>query len=86
MEIKATKLYVAFTVNGSNFTDITLQKKGVKLWLNLFKGELEDPYKLARDVANIGHHGNGDYELTITSTDKLDYVLTLIKQAYQQKA
>ena len=86
VEIKATKLYVAFTVNGSNFTDITLQKKGLKLWLNLFKGELEDPYKLARDVANIGHHGNGDYELTITNTDKLDYIATLIKQAYRQKA
>ncbi len=86
VEIKATKLYVAFTVNGSNFTDITLQKKGLKVWLNLFKGELEDPYKLARDVANIGHHGSGDYELTISNTDKLDYIATLIKQAYRQKA
>ena len=35
VEIKATKLYVAFTVNGSNFTDIALQKQGLKLWLNL---------------------------------------------------
>ena len=43
-------------------------------------------YKLARDVANIGHHGNGDYELTITNNDKFDYIITLIKQAYRPKA
>lgn len=86
VEIKATKLYVAFTVNGSNFTDIALQKQSLKLWLNLPYGELEDPYQLARDVSNIGHHGNGHYELTIKDADKLDYILTLIKQAYLKKA
>jgi len=86
LEIKATKLYVAFTVNGSNFVDIAMQKKGLKLWINLFKGELEDPYKLARDVANVGHHGNGDYELSVGNADKLDYIITLIKQAYRAKS
>jgi hypothetical protein len=85
VEIKATKLYVAFTVNGSNFTDIAIQKKALKLWINLSKGDLEDPYKLARDVANIGHHGNGDYQLSISNADKLDYIITLIKQGYQSK-
>jgi hypothetical protein len=84
--IKANKLYVAFTVNDSNFTDIALQKQGLKLWINLPKGELEDPYKFARDVSNIGHHGNGVYELAIKNADKLDYILTLIKQSYKQKA
>ena len=86
VEIKATKLYVAFTVNGSNFTDIAIQKKALKLWINLSQGGLEDPYKLARDVANIGHHGNGDYQLSISNADKLDYIITLIKQGYQSKA
>ena len=85
VEIKATKLYVAFTVNGANFTDIAIQKKALKLWINLPKGGLEDPYKLARDVANIGHHGNGDYQLSISNADKLDYIITLIKQGYQSK-
>ena len=44
------------------------------------------PYKFARDVSNIGHHGNGVYELAIKNADKLDYILTLIKQSYKQKA
>ena len=86
VEVKATKLYVAFTVNGSNFVDVAIQKKALKLWINLFRGELEDPYNLARDVANIGHHGNGDYELTVSGPDKLDYIVMLIKQSYQSRA
>lgn len=85
VEIKVTKLYIAFTVNGSNFTDIVILKKGLKLFLNMKQGTLDDPYKLTRDVSNTGHWGNGDYELNISNADKLDYVLSLIKQAYKSK-
>ena len=85
VEIKVTKLYIAFTVNGSNFTDIVMLKKGLKLFFNMKQGTLDDPYKLTRDVSNTGHWGNGDYELNISNADKLDYVLSLIKQAYKSK-
>ena len=34
-----------------------------------------------RDVSNIGHWGNGDYELVIKNTDDLEYIMSLIKQA-----
>ncbi|MBO4646868.1 MAG: hypothetical protein J5806_01785 [Lentisphaeria bacterium] len=85
VEIKVTKLYIAFTINGSNFTDIIIQKKGLKIFLNMEQGSLEDPYKLTRDVTHVGHHGNGDYELNISNAEKLDYVLSLIKQSYFNK-
>lgn len=85
VELKATKLYIAFTVNGSNFTDIVIQKRSLKIFINMIQGSLEDPYKLTRDVAHLGHHGNGDYELTISNAEKLDYVLSLIKQSYLNK-
>jgi len=85
VEIKVTKLYIAFTINGSNFADIVILKKGLKIFLNMAKGSLEDPYNLTRDVSCTGHWGNGDYELNISDADKLDYVLSLIKQSYQNK-
>lgn len=85
VEVKATKLYVAFTVNGSNFVDIVIQRKGLKIFLNMFQGTLDDPYDLTRNVANTGHWGNGDYELTISNAEKLDYILSLIKQSYKNK-
>ncbi len=85
VEIKATKLYIAFTVNGSNFTDIVIQRKGLKIFLNMPQGSLDDPYQLARNVSSTGHWGNGDYEVIMSNADKMDYILSLIKQSYLNK-
>ena len=72
--------YIAFKKK-SNIVDICIQRKGLKLWINLKKGQLEDSKKLTRDVSDIGHWGNGDYELTVKNTDDLEYIMSLIKQA-----
>ena len=79
-EIKPKKLYIAF-VAGTNVVDIHIQKKALKIWLNLTKGELDDPKKIARDVSSTGHWGNGDYEIQISTDDDLEYILSLIKQS-----
>lgn len=83
IELKPTKKYVAF-VSGSNIADIHVQKKALKMWINMFKGELDDPKELARDVANVGHWGNGDYELQIRDDENLEYIMSLIKQSYKR--
>lgn len=83
IELKPTKKYIAF-VSGSNIADIHVQKKALKMWINLFKGELDDPKELTRDVANIGHWGNGDYELQIRDDENIDYIMSLIKQSYKK--
>lgn len=82
IEVSATKLYIAFK-KGKNITDIQLQKKGLKLWINLSKGELDDPKNLASDVSGVGHWGNGDYELKVSDTTHLEYIMSLIKQAIE---
>ncbi len=82
IEVSATKLYIAFK-KGNNITDIQLQKKGLKLWINLSKGELDDPKNLASDVSVVGHWGNGDYELKVSDTTHLEYIMSLIKQAIE---
>ena len=43
----------------------------------------KDYKKIARDVSNIGHWGNGDYEVIISDKDDLDYLFDLIKQVYK---
>lgn len=63
------------------FAYIEIQKKNLKLWVNLKRGQLDDSKGLARDVSSVGHAGNGDYELTITDTENLEYIMSLIKQA-----
>ncbi|MGL4667853.1 MAG: endonuclease NucS domain-containing protein [Saezia sp.] len=80
IEIKPKKLYIAFKKN-KNFVDIRLQSKALKMWINLKKGELDDPKNLAMDVSEIGHWGNGDYQLHVYDTNNLEYIMSLIKQA-----
>jgi predicted transport protein len=83
IEVRPRKKYVGF-VSDTNFVDVHPQKSQLKLWINLSKGELEDPKKIARDVSEIGHWGNGDYETLVKSTDDLKYLMTLIKQSYNK--
>ena len=52
--------------------------------MNLKKGILVEPKKLARDVSDIGHHGNGDYEINVKDNSNIDYILSLIKQSYDK--
>ncbi len=80
VEIQARKDYIAFKKN-SNIVDITIQRKGLKMWINLKKGNLDDPKNITRDVSATGHWGNGDYELTINDTTNLEYIMSLAKQA-----
>ena len=83
IEIKPNKLYIAF-VSGTNVVDINPQKAALKIWFNMFMGELDDPKKITRDVSKIGHWGNGDYELKINSDEDLEYILSLIKQSIRK--
>lgn len=80
IDVQTKKDYIAFK-KGSNIADITLLKKHLKMWINLKKGKLDDPKKITRDVSEIGHWGNGDYELNIEDDSNLEYIMSLIKQA-----
>jgi len=68
----------------TNIVDFHIQKNSIKIWINLSRGELDDPKKISRDVSNIGHWGNGDYEMQVSSDDDLEYILSLIKQSLKK--
>lgn len=84
-EIIPHKMYIAFKHNNKNVFDVKLMKSKLWLWINMPKGSLNDPKEFTRDVSNIGHWGNGDYDLTISNEQEIDYVLSLIKQSYENK-
>jgi len=83
LEIKPKKKYIAF-VSGHNVIDILPQKKALKMWINMRKGELDDSKKITKDVSSIGHWGNGDYEIQINNDDDLEYILSLVKQSIKK--
>jgi predicted transport protein len=84
IEIVPKKLYVAFKKD-KNISDIVVLKKGLKIFINLKKGQLDDPKGLTKDVSETGHWGNGDYEIRLSPNDELDYVMFLITQSYKKQ-
>lgn len=83
--IKPKKLEIGFAYKNKIMVDIHLQKKALKIWLNTSFGSLDDSRLIARNVSNIGHWGNGDYEIQISNDDDLEYIFSLIKQLYKIK-
>ncbi|MBJ7427470.1 MAG: hypothetical protein JHD28_00700 [Bacteroidia bacterium] len=81
IEIKPKKMEIGFRKNSKVFTDICILKNSLKIWINLKKGMLDDPKKLAEDVSEKGHWGNGDYQIQVETVKDLEYIMSLIKQA-----
>ena len=52
--------------------------------VNMNKDTLNDPKNLERDISQIGHWGNGDYEIQIRNAENLGYVMSLIRQSYEK--
>jgi len=75
------KYYIAYKLT-TNFTDIEIQRSQLKISLNVESGQLNDPYSITRDMKDIGHFGNGDYELKISNEADLEKAFELIKQSY----
>ena len=76
--------YIAYKL-ATNFVDIVVKKQGLKIFLNVPSGELNDPNDIARDLTKpkkIGHWGNGDYEVKIEKDADIDKVFELIRQSY----
>lgn len=80
VEVEPKKMYIAFKKR-KNIVDVRIQQKNLIFWLNLKKGSLDDPKNIAQDCSIKGHYGNGDYEILITDTKNLEYIMSLIKQA-----
>jgi len=81
ISLNPRKYFIGFKVDGNTFCDIVFQNKNLKLFLNLKSGDLDDSKKIARDVSNVGHWGNGSYEIKLNDSEELEYTLSLIKQS-----
>jgi predicted transport protein len=84
VEIIPRQLYIGFKLK-TNFVDVEVRPKDIKIYINMKIGELDDPKGISRDVSNQGHWGNGDYEVRVTSNTDLDYVMFLINQSYNKQ-
>ena len=80
---KINKRYIAYrTKDRSNFVCITPYRSALNINLSIKFDELNDPNLRCRDVSSIGHYGTGSSEIELRSESEIDYVMNLIKQAY----
>ncbi|WP_101007904.1 DUF262 and DUF1524 domain-containing protein [Helicobacter pylori] len=79
------KTYIAYKFK-TNFVDIVVQNKDLKLYLNMKFHELQDEKNLAKDRTNKkNHNGNGDVEVKLETKEDIPYCLGLIKQALEKQ-
>lgn len=80
LEITPQKSYIAFKRGKNNIVSIHLQNQSLKMWINAKKGFLDDPKNITKDVSQLGHWGTGDYEIIVSDSKYLEYIMSLIKQ------
>ncbi|PUD54578.1 hypothetical protein C2R57_06610 [Helicobacter pylori] len=82
---KFMRAYIAYKFK-TNFVDIVVQTKDLKLYLNMKFHELQDEKNLAKDRTNKkNHNGNGDVEVKLETKENIPYCLGLIKQALEKQ-
>lgn len=79
IQIEPKKLYIAFKNNKKNIVNFILRKNSLKIILSAKAGKLNDSKNLLRDISNVGHLATGDYEISISNDDELEYILSIIK-------
>ncbi|WP_367688639.1 GmrSD restriction endonuclease domain-containing protein [Helicobacter pylori] len=81
---KFNQKYIAYKFK-TNFVDIVVQTKDLKLYLNMKFNELQDEKNLASDATNKHHNGNGNIEVKLETKENIPYCLGLIKQALEKQ-
>ena len=83
ISIVPKKRYIAY-IRHTNFLDVVFYKNQLNLYLNMKQGTLEDPRKIAEDVSESGHWGNGDYRIIMHDETDIEYIIFLIKQSFDR--
>lgn len=78
------KLTVAYKAE-TNFVDVIPQANRLRLILNIDFADIEDPRNMCRDISAIGHWGTGNVEVGLSKVKDLPYVMSLIRQSFDQQ-
>lgn len=81
------KRFLAKSVNYDHdarcFCGVHILQGGLRVWLLLKYGQIDNPPAFARDVSSIGHWGTGDVELRISNRAELDEATGLIRTSFE---
>ena len=81
---KRNKFYIAYSLH-TNFVGIVPQASRLLVQLKIPISEINDPKDLCRDVKSIGtYFAVAEVEVGLDSYDLLDYIMSLISQAFNK--
>ena len=81
VSMEVLKVYIAFKAE-TNFLDVEPRRKRLLLFLNMRFPEMDDPKQICEDVTYDKHHGNGDVRISFDKLEKLPYIMSLVRQAF----
>jgi len=65
--------------------DVEPQAKKLLLTLNMSFSEIIDSKGICTDVTGLGHQGNGDVQVRVSSLNELSYVMGLVRQSFDRQ-
>lgn len=74
---------IAYVCDKRSFCSVRIKQGGLLVWLRLKYSRLTNAPNFARDVSGVGHQGNGDLELGISSLAQLKDAEPLIRQSFE---
>lgn len=85
IDIDVKKVYIAFK-GLRNIIDVEFGRNFLQITFNIKYGKLEDPENILSsyvlpDGKIIGHHGNGDYYISIKHENDVEKIIPFIKQS-----
>ncbi|MEQ8839189.1 MAG: hypothetical protein RID07_20455, partial [Lacipirellulaceae bacterium] len=69
----------------TNFVDVVVRRKRLRLSLNMKFHEIEDSKGIAVDLKGKKRWGNGDVHVFLSTEDEIPYALGLIRQALEKQ-
>jgi hypothetical protein len=75
--------YIAYARAKRSFCSMHINQGGLRVWPKLKYARLVNPPSFARDVSSVGHWGNGDLELGISSLAQLSDAEPLIRKSFE---
>jgi predicted transport protein len=84
VQINVLQNYFAFK-RIRNFACVAIQPQNQKIvvWANILPSSVKLETGFTRDVTNIGHHGTGNLEITISSDEDLEKAQHLLIKSYE---
>jgi predicted transport protein len=83
IEVAPKKFYVAYKTS-QNIVCMEVKQQRVILYLKLDPKAVRGPKGISRDVANVGHYGTGDLEVSVKNSVDFEAAKPFIQMAYEK--